>query len=400
MKTKKRLYWKISLAILSLLLAFTFTLLIPAPNANAEEVLKIGTMGTLSGSAAAWGLATKRGVEMAIDEVNARGGLKVAGKSYTLKQITYDDKYTGAGGTTAAQRLIFTDKVKFIMGPIGSGPTIAAGLIANREKVLILSNGFSPKILGPDKLYSFRVTITNSEYSPLCIKWLSEQLPEKKTFVTLNYDDELGQTLTPLLIGWYQDKGYKLLASELFERGTLDFIPILTRMLREKPDIIELANLAPADSGMLIKQARQLGFKGILVQLGGGANLPEVLNIAKEHAEDFVTYANFNQADPGVGVQKWIEAYKKKYPNERINDFCPIFYSGAKMLFDLIEQENSLDTDKIRIALENSDGYEGLLGPIKWTGKEKYGIRHQILLPFYINQIKNGKINLIGKVNP
>jgi branched-chain amino acid transport system substrate-binding protein len=103
-----------------------FVIGITAGNASSKEVLKIGAIGSLSGSGAAGGIATKNSLQIAIDEVNERGGLKVGGKTYELKQVIYDDTYTGQGWTTAANRMIFEDKVKFIIGSIGR-PRSAAG---------------------------------------------------------------------------------------------------------------------------------------------------------------------------------------------------------------------------------------------------------------------------------
>ena len=96
-----------------------------------SEELKIGAVGTLSGGGTEWGLALQRGMTVAVDEINAAGGVKVGGKSYTIKMIMYDDQYTAQGGTTAATRLVNVDGVKFIIGPVGSPPVL--GVLELRE---------------------------------------------------------------------------------------------------------------------------------------------------------------------------------------------------------------------------------------------------------------------------
>ncbi len=95
-----------------------------AGGATAQEVLKIGGVGPLSGGGTAWGLAAQRGMELAIEDLNAAGGIKVAGTVYKLQLIMYDDQYTGQGGKAAAERLVNQDKVKFIIGPVGSPPAL------------------------------------------------------------------------------------------------------------------------------------------------------------------------------------------------------------------------------------------------------------------------------------
>jgi branched-chain amino acid transport system substrate-binding protein len=373
-----------------------FVIGITTGDASSKEVLKIGAIGSLSGSGAAWGIATKNGVQLAIDEVNDRGGLKVGGKIYELKQIIYDDTYTGQGGTTAANRLIFEDKVNFIIGPIGSPAALAAGLVANREKVLVFCNGFSPRIIGKDKPYTFRITLSTNEFAPAIVKWMAEKFPTMRKVAVICTTDEVGQAVAPLNIKYYKEGGFELVADERYERGTKDMVPIINRMLIKNPDIIELDGHAPGDVALIVKQTRQLGYKKIMIQTGG-PGLEQVLEVARELAEDFLSYNIFDPQDPNV--QHFVKAYDKKFGGF-INPYCPLMYNGTKLLFHTIEKENTLDTDKIKAAFEKSDGYMTMMGPIKWTGEELYGIRHQILTPFYISQIKNGKIVTYTKIVP
>jgi branched-chain amino acid transport system substrate-binding protein len=364
--------------------------------ATAKEVLKIGAMGTLSGPGTAWGVATQRGVQLAMDEFNNRGGLKADGKRYELKQIIYDDKYTGKEGTSAAQRLIYEDKVKFIMGPIGSAPSLAAGLIANREKILILCNGYSNRILSPKKPYTFRVTLTTQEFAPAGCKWLAKNYPDKKTVVLTAPNDESGQAMIPMQKDAYTKAGIKIIGVEWFERGITDFVPMVTRIIGKNPDIYELSG-APGDEALMVKTAKQLGFKGLLSHVCGGPAQAEVIRVAGDLADGHIGYDNFNPADPNV--QFFVKAYDKKYGGY-INPFCPLFFIGTKLLFDTIEKVGTTDVEKVRAALEKSDGYVSMFGPISWGGEKMYGIRHQILEPFYMSRIENGKVKRMAKVMP
>ena len=179
-----------------------------ASQVSAEEVLKIGGIGTLSGGGTAWGLAIKRGAELAIDEVNKAGGLKVAGQTYKIEFIMYDDQYTGQGGKTAAERLVFQDKVKFIIGPIGSNPVLSTIEITTPEKVLVLGDGYTPAILKNEAHapYNFRFTLTNLEFTPKMVKWVKENLHPKKVGI-LEPNDAIGQAVAPNLIKAYKEVG-------------------------------------------------------------------------------------------------------------------------------------------------------------------------------------------------
>ena len=121
-----------------------------ATAAQAQDVIKIGGIGPLSGGGTAWGLAAQRGIEIAIEEINAAGGVKAEGKTYKLQLIMYDDQYTGQGGKAAAERLVNQDNVKFIIGPVGSPPALGVISVTNPAKVIALTDGYAPQILKND----------------------------------------------------------------------------------------------------------------------------------------------------------------------------------------------------------------------------------------------------------
>jgi branched-chain amino acid transport system substrate-binding protein len=371
-------------------------MLLGAAGARAAEELKIGAIGSLSGGGAAWGIATQRGVQIAVDEVNARGGLKVGEKRYHLRMIIYDDSYTGQGGTSAATRLTLEDGVRFIVGPIGSPAVIGAGLVANREKAIMLSNGFSPRILGADKPYTFRVTLTTNEFAPPISRWLAKTYPDKKRLVLAAPSDEVGQAVIPLLVKSHQDAGLQVVANERYERGVKDFVPILTRMLAQKPDILDLASNAPGDAGLMLKQARQLGYTGTIIQLGG-PGIEEIMRVAGDLAEGMLSYDILDPGEPGV--KPFVEAYASRY-KDAMNPYAALMANGAQILFAALERAGTLDTAKVRETIAGMEGHETMLGKLRWSGKEVYGINQQILLPFYISEVKGGKIRPFTKIVP
>ncbi|HTJ99104.1 MAG TPA: ABC transporter substrate-binding protein, partial [Bordetella sp.] len=225
-----------------------------ALSVHAQETLKIGGVGPLSGGGTAWGLAVQRGVQMAIDEVNAQGGLKVGDKTYKPELVMYDDKYTATGGRTAAERLVNYDKVNFVIGPIGTPSAMAVVPITNPAKVIVLSDGYAPDILkqgGPNG-YNFRSMNSNVEFGPAMVKWLKETHPQVKKVALIVPNDATGQVVMPTLGQTYKDNGYTVW-SESYERGSKEFTPLLTRMMAQGVDILDLNLNAPGEAGLLVK---------------------------------------------------------------------------------------------------------------------------------------------------
>ncbi|HEU0061489.1 MAG TPA: ABC transporter substrate-binding protein [Hyphomicrobiaceae bacterium] len=368
-------------------------------SAQAQETLKIGGVGPLSGGGTAWGLAAQRGMEIAIEEINAAGGVKAEGKIYKLQLVMYDDQYTGAGGKAAAERLVNQDKVKFIIGPVGSPPALGVISVTNPAKVIALTNGYAPQILKNDTKdpYNFRIYPTNIEFGPPLIKWLKENAPEVKKVGMLAPNDAVGQSVAGALAEDYRKQGFEV-SLELFERGIKEFTPLILRMMAQKVDAFEFDGNSPGDAGLMLKQIRQAGFKGKVIQIGGPGS-DEIIEIAGAAAEGFLSYGVFDWDTPAG--KKLRPIYEQKYGKGIINQFMPAFYHTVFLLVDAIKRAGSTDTDKVRDALDAMNGFDaGVYGPVKWAGKDSYGVNRQLMFTYYLAEVKDGKLVTKAKFVP
>ena len=367
-------------------------------SASATEELKIGAIGSLSGGGTAWGLALQRGVQLAIDKVNAAGGLKIGSDTYKPRMVMVDDQYTATGGRTAAERLINLEKVKYIIGPIGSPPSLGAVSVTNAAKVLMLSDGFNPNILknADHAAYNFRVMNTNVEFGPSMIKWFRDHYPQIKKVALVGTNDATGQAVLPSLAKVYAANGFQTWV-EMFDRGTQEFTPLMTRMIAQNVDALDLNSNSPGDAGLLLKQARQTGFKGMIWQVGG-PSVDEIAQVGGPLADGFLSLEVFNPTDPAF--QKFIAAYHAKWSGV-MNGQAPLWNNAAEMLFEALRRAGSLDVDKVRDAVAHLGGYDpGLYGPVVWGGMAEYGVDHQQLLPFWIAEVKDGKEIIVDTVKP
>ena len=367
--------------------------------AQAQETLKIGGVGPLSGGGTAWGLAAQRGMEIAIEEINAAGGVKAEGKIYKLQLVMYDDQYTGAGGKAAAERLVNQDNVKFIIGPVGSPPALGVISVTNPAKVIALTNGYAPQILRNDTKdpYNFRIYPTNIEFGPPLIKWLKENAPEVKKVGMLAPNDAVGQSVAGALAEDYRKQGFEV-SLELFERGIKEFTPLILRMMAQKVDAFEFDGNSPGDAGLMLKQIRQAGFKGKVIQIGGPGS-DEIIEIAGAAAEGFLSYGVFDWDTPAG--KKLRPIYEQKYGKGIINQFMPAFYHTVFLLVDAIKRADSTDTAKVRDALDAMNGFDaGIYGPVKWAGKDTYGVNRQLMFTYYLSEVKDGKLVTKAKFVP
>ncbi|MFI5399787.1 MAG: ABC transporter substrate-binding protein [SAR324 cluster bacterium] len=360
------------------------------------ETLKIGVVSALSGPGSEWGLAQDGGIKIAALEANEKGGLKVGDKTYKIEVISYDDQYKAALAVSGATRLIEQDKVKYEVGPIGSAALLAVKPLFEQNKILAIIGAYTDKALDANTKYMYRGFPTQVEFAGPMVAWLKKNKPALKTVAELEPNDETGWFSQKLLKERYEGGGYKIVSSELVERSVKDFQPVLTRILAAKPDIIELGTTPPGTAGLVMRQARELGFQGQFVKIGG-PGVPQIVAAAgKEFAEGLIVYA---AADVTTKNYKDLEAQYAKVLKPPMNEFVVYFYDASRMLLEAMQAAGTVDdTDKVRAALDKAPPYRGVQGTIRWGGTKEYGVNHQILVPIFIGTIKNGEQVVIGRM--
>ena len=369
---------------------------IAVPFSGRADTLKLGVVTALTGPGAAWGIPIEAGPQIAAKEINDKGGLKVGGKTYTIQITAYDDKYKAADGVTAATRLIEQDHIKYIFGPLGSAPMMAMKPLLEQNDVITLSNSYTDKLIDKDTKHIWRVLPTTREYIDPMVKWVKDNRPNLKTVAIISPNDETGWASQTLQKTFYGKYGFKIVSAELFERTLKDFQPLLTRVLATKPDFIELDTTPPPTAGLIIRQARELGFKGQFDKIGG-PGVPEIVAAAgKEFAEGAIVYVGADASSPKY---KYLEKEYEKLHPPPMNSFTVFFYDAAHLLFDALQKAGTVnDVAKVRAALQGITPYQGMQGTLRWTGKDYYGSDHQILAPVFVGQITNGTEKVLAKL--
>ncbi len=360
------------------------------------ETLKVGIIGPLTGGGAPWGNAAAEAVRILASEVNSRGGLDVGGKKYQVEVIAYDDQYKAADAVSAYNRLVTRDGVRYIMA-VTSPATIALGQSVEDDKVIFLSTAGAEKAVDPKSKYMFRMMSLLRDYVPPMIAWVKEHAAGRRV-VVVNPNDESGWASTELTKGVYLKSGFDVVDSPLFERSQKDFQPMLTKVIALKPDIIELASTSPATAGIIVRQARELGYKGIFVKDSGAATREIIESAGKEGAEGAIS---LHFADPtNDGYKRLAEAYKKKF-GQQADDLIVIYYDAANAMLRAIEKSGDVnDTTKVSEAFLNKvfpfPSVQG--GELSLGGGGQPGDPNQIMTWSYLSIIKDGAPVISGKV--
>lgn len=370
----------------------TLVVLIPVSGAWGAEYITLGHLTAVSGPGAMWGEG-RVGFEQAIEDLNSKGGITVKGKQYLFKGIIYDTKFKPDLAVAGANKLIFDDRV-FWLQCMGTAPCLATLPICTENKVIEFHGGYVKELLGP---YSFK-TMGSKEYYLSLFPYLRKNYPKATRIAMIGLDNDTGKgsfTNCTSAMRLYPD--LKFIHTEYYTPGTIDFSSIVMKVLRKKPDVLNLDCSPAEDQGGIIKAARQLGFKGPIM----GDCVPDPLRIVEIAGEDFAEGYFYASALLDVTSQnvppRYKELYEKmvaKYGKKKAISACsvgaPMWYLGVEIIAQAIEQTQSFDPDTLVKYLESHE-FDVLSGKAAVKGELTYEIKRQIVHPISVGVIKDGK---------
>jgi len=338
------------------MMAVALTFIFSGCTKKTDEIL-VGEYGSLTGSEATFGLSTNKGIRLAIDEANARGGVK--GKK--IKLITLDDQGKESEAAQAITRLITQNNVVAVLGEVASGRSKAAAPIAQQHKVpMITPSSTNPKVTQIGD-YIFRVCFIDPFQGYVMAKFMTEHLKFKKAAILRDVKSEYSVGLADVFAAELKKMGGEVLADVSYQAGDLDFKSQLTNIKSLNPEAIFIPGYY-TDVGLIAQQARQLGIK--VPFLGGdGWDSPKLTEIGKDavNGSYFSNHYTTESTDPKV--VEFITKFKAKY-NETPDGFAALGYDAALVLIGAMERTNEITSQQIRDELAKTKDVAGVTGKI------------------------------------
>ncbi len=357
-----------------------------APAAAPAEVIKIGHVAPLTGGIAHLGKDNENGARLAVDEINAAGGLEVGGKKYKLELLAEDDKADPKEGTLAAQKLVDAGVVA-VVGHLNSGTTIPASKIyADANVVQVSPSATNPKYTEQGFKTAFRVVANDNQQGSVLANYAATEM-KAKTIAIVDDRTAYGQGLADVVEKVAKEKGLKVVAREFATDKTTDFNAILTKIRAAKPDVVMYGGM-DATAGPMAKQMKQLGIKSKLLA-GDGVCSPEFIKLAGD-AADILTCSMAGEAVEKLAKGEEFKAkYKAKF-NQDVQIYAPYSYDAAYVIADAIKRAGKVDKAAI-VAAMPATNYTGVTGQI--TFDEKGDIKNGAISMF---NVKDGKLNYIS----
>jgi branched-chain amino acid transport system substrate-binding protein len=356
-------------------------------SSSTGDTIKIGAIGPLSGAASTYGISVKEGAQLLEKEVNAAGGIN--GKKISF--IFEDDQADPNSSMQAFNKLVDSEKVSAILGPVTSGATLAVAPNATAKQIpLITPTATEPTITKVGGDYMFRGCFVDSFQGDVLGKYASETLKFKTAAVLYNSGSDYSKGIADSFKSKFEGAGGKVGEFLTYNDKDTDFKAQLTKIKTLNPDVIVLPDYYNV-VGLIAKQARDMGITAQF--LGGDGWESEELTKIGGKAVDGALYINhYYSGDQDAAVKTFVESYKKEY-NKEPDAFAALSYDTSKILVKAIEKAGKTDGAAIKDALASME-----MNSV--TGNIKFGSDRSAIKSAAIIKVDGDKKTLAGKVNP
>ncbi len=376
MKAKSTLY----LSLLVVLFAVAVTACVPV----APQTIKIGHEVALTGPNATWGQSEANAVKMAVEKVNAQGG--VLGKK--LEIVAYDNRADRLEAVNVAKRLVEQDKVVAIIGPAQSGVANAIREVNNSAKIpVVATTATNPTVTvntdGSLVPYTFRTCFIDPFQGTVAAQFAFKDLKAKTAAVLYDVGDEYSQYLGKYFQDGFTKLGGKVTTMEAFRSGELDFRAQLGKIKDTNPDLIFVPT-QQKEAALSMKQGRDLGIKAVFMG-GDGWGSPDIFDLGGPAVEGnyFVNIAALE--DPAI--QGFIGDYRKQFNQDPVLPNPVLAYDAVLWLADAMKRAGTTDGEKLKAAMEDTKNLQVLTGVLSIDPKTHDPLNK----PAVIQQLKGGK---------
>jgi len=356
--------------------------------------IKLAILAPLSGPVPTFGVSTRDGALLAIEEWNAKGG--VLGKK--IVPIVEDSQCTPDPAVNAANKVIDQDKVHYIMGEVCSKASIPVSEIANAKGILqVSSTSTNPSVTvdnaGKVKAFVYRACFIDPFQGKVGAKFAVENLKAKKAFIMLDQSNDYVKGLAEFFEKSFTEMGGEIVGKESYTAKDTDFSAILAKVAEAKPDVVYLPDYYNIVN-LATKQAKEKGITAPFIG-GDGWDSPDL--DAKASEGGYFTN-HYSPEDPRAEVQNFVKAYGTKFKDDKGNPKVPdalatLAYDATNLILQAIKETGEDDPAKVKDTLAKIK-FSGVSGQISFDEN------HNPIKSATILKVKDGKVSFEAVVNP
>ncbi|MDR7435833.1 MAG: ABC transporter substrate-binding protein [Armatimonadota bacterium] len=317
--------------------------------------IKVGVLAPLSGFAAADGKSVLTGIQIAAEEINAKGG--ILGRRVEL--VTYDDQADPKQAVSFTRRLIELERVAFIIGGSYSGASLAASPVANEAGVLFMAAYAVHPDITRAKPFAFRMGLLGPVQGRVGAQLVKDLKLKRVAILTIQND--FGRALEAGFREHAKKVGLEVVFAEAYPPGNQNFTPLLTRLRGVAPDAIYASGYY-AEAANLVRQARALGLRVPIIGQEG-YDSPKFIELAGPAAEGVLLTTTLDRDSRNPEVQGFLKKYRERagIPADMV---AASGFSALKVMALSVEKANRLDSEAVRWALRSLTNLESAVGHI------------------------------------
>ena len=355
-------------------------------SSSTGDTIKIGAIGPLSGAASTYGISVKEGAQLLEKEVNSAGGIN--GKK--IEFIFEDDQADPNSSMQAFNKLVDSEKVSAILGPVTSGATLAVAPNATSKQIpMITPTATEPTITKVGGDYMFRGCFVDSFQGDVLGKYASETLKYKTAAVLYNSGSDYSKGIADSFKVKFEGAGGTVGEFLTYNDKDTDFKAQLTKIKTLNPDMIVLPDYYNV-VGLIAKQARDMGITSQFLG-GDGWESEELTKIGGDSVNGALYINHYYSGDQDAAVKTFVDSYKKEY-NKEPDAFAALSYDTSKILVKAIEKAGKTDGAAIKDALAGME-----MNSV--TGNIKFGSDRSAIKSAAIIKVDGNKKALADKVN-
>jgi len=321
----------------------------------AKKEIKLGCAISFTGKNSRSGKLYRDSYDMAVEQVNKKGGVKVGSDTYQLKIVYYDDESDPTKSSKFVEKLIAEDKVDFLLGPYSSGITIPDSLVAQRYKVpMIEGGGASGKIFSRGNKYIFGTLPPAGQYFKSTLEMLKTFKPAPKTIAILYADDKFDVSVAEGTSELANEMGFNVVLHEKYAEAATDFNSILTKIKATGVEVVLVAGHTE-ESLNFTQQAKELNVSPKLISMTVGPSEADFRKSLGKDAEYIYGVASWSTQMNFIGylfndTKEFVKLFKEKY------NYDPDYHNASgiadvAIFKDAIERAGTLDKEKVRAAI-------------------------------------------------
>ncbi|MCE5256658.1 MAG: ABC transporter substrate-binding protein [Spirochaetaceae bacterium] len=367
--------------------AIVLLLAIAATSLSVAQDIKIGGIGPVTGEAATFGVSTKNGMTLAVEEWNAKGGVFGGRK---VKLIFEDDKGDPAESATVYTKLIQQDGVVAIVGTVMSKCTLAGAPICQAAGIPMITPASTNEKVTQVGDYIYRACFIDPFQGTVGATFAFKNLNVKSAAAIFDLGNDYTKGLAENFKLTFEKLGGKVVAYEGYPTGVTDFKAQLTKIVAAKPEVLYIPDYYN-DVGLIAKQARELGFKGPMVG-GDGWDSPDLVKIGGKAVENGYFTNHYSPDDTRPAVQDFVKKYTAKF-GQKPDALAAQAYDAMYIMLDAIKRAGSTKGTVIRDALAKTN-IDVVSGNIKFDANRN-PIKAAVII-----EIKDGKQVYKATVKP